>query len=118
VDTYADSPYRDQLFVMLGNRNSVRISRIEKDGVPSDYIIVLRRNGIENYYPKELIGAVFRSTTEEVKKWKFENDPLEFNRIRRTKKELAQRVADVLTRAHKLHSEIEGLIDGIRTAYK
>jgi hypothetical protein len=114
----ATSPYRDRLFVVLDKQISVRIPRIEGQGVPNDNIVLLSQNGIEYFYPAELVATIFRCTVEEVRKWKFETDAMDFNGIRKTKKELAQCVADALTGAHRLHSEIEALVGRIRAACK
>ena len=114
----ATSPYQDRLFVVLDEKISVRIPRIEGQGVPKENIVLLTKNGIEYFFPHELVAAVFRCNVEDVRNWEFERDPIEFNGISKTKKELAQCVADALTGAHQLHSEIKALVDRIQAVCK
>lgn len=112
----ATSPYRDRLFVILDKQISVRVSRIESQGIPTNNIVLLTQNGIEYYYPEELVATAFRCTVEDVGKWKFESEPFDFNGIRKTKKELAQCIADALTGTHQLHPEIQSLVSLIQAA--
>jgi hypothetical protein len=112
----AASPYRNRLFVVLDKQISVKLPKIEQDGVQKDNIIVLSLNGIEYFYPRPLVAAVFRSSAEQVANWKFEADPIEFNGIRKSKKELAQLVADGLTPTHEMHPEMQSLIAKIAMA--
>lgn len=112
----ATSPYRDRLFVLLDRQISVRVSRIESQGVPRGNIVILTQNGIEYFYPEELVATAFRCTPEDVGQLKFESDSIEFNGIRKTKKELAQCIADTLTPDHPLHPEIQRLVGLIQTA--
>ena len=110
------SPYRNRLFVVLDKQISVKLPKIEQDGVLKENIIILSLNGIEYFYPPPLVAAAFRSSAEQVANWKFEADPIEFNGIRKTKKELAKLVADELTPSHVTHSEIQSLISKIEAA--
>jgi len=112
----AASPYRNRLFVVLDKQISVKLPKIEQDGVPKDNIIVLSMNGIEYFYPPQLLAAVFLSSTEQVASWKFEADPMEFNGIRKSKKELAQLVTAGLNQCHATHPEVQSLIAKIEAA--
>jgi hypothetical protein len=112
----AASPYRNRLFVVLDKQISVKLPKIEQDGVLKDNIIVLSKNGIEYFYPHPLVSAVFLSSAEQVATWKFEADPMESNGIRKSKKELAQLVTDGLTQGHATHPEVQSLIAKIESA--
>ena len=114
----AASPYRNRLFVVLDKQISVKLPKIEQDGVPKENIIVLSLNGIEYFYPPDLVASVFHASQDQVVVWKFESDPIDFNGIRKSKKELAQLVADGLTPAHTTHPEIQTLIAKIEIACK
>jgi len=92
------------------------LPRIEKQGVPKENITVWSKNGIEYFYPEDLVAAVFHCEAVDLAKCDFESDPIEFNAIRKSKKELAQLVADGLTATHTLHQEVEALLSRIRTA--
>jgi hypothetical protein len=120
-DTFGDlatSPYRGRLFIVLDKRNSLSAARLEKQGVGKDNIIVWSKNGIEYFYPEHLIAAAFCCDIEELMQHSFERDPIEFNGIRKSKKELAQFVTESLTRDHSMHSELQGLIDRLHATCK
>src|SRR4051812_9686372 len=51
------SSYSDRIFVVLDKTHSVRLARIEHKGVKKTNIVVLSKNGIEYYYPKDLLAA-------------------------------------------------------------
>jgi hypothetical protein len=112
------SPCRNRLFVILDKQISVRLPKIEQDGVPSEHVIVLSMNGIEYYYPRDLVASAFHAGPDDVAKWRFESDPIEFNGIRKSKKELAQLVAEGLTPGHTTHPEIQRLVAKIDAACK
>jgi len=107
------SPYKDRLFVILDKKHSLKIDRIINRGVNKTNIIVWPKNGIEYYYPEELVAAVFRCNNDELPKISYENDPIEYNEIRKTKKELANIVAKGLTRNHDLAPELNSLISKV-----
>lgn len=112
------APDRDRLFVLLDKSISVRLPRVEKQGVPRRNIALLSRNGIEYYYPPELVAAVFMSSAAEVAKWKLEDDPMEFNGIRKTKNELASLVSTAITGATPLHAEIADVVAKVQAVCK
>jgi len=106
----------NRLFVVFDKQISVKLPKIEQDGVPKENIIVLSLNGIEHFYPHALVATAFCSAVEQVTDWTFGSDPIEFNGIRKTKKELAQLVADGLLITHAPHPEIQTLISRIQAA--
>lgn len=110
------SPYRNRLFILFDKQISVRIPRIVSQGVPRDNIVLLTQNGIEYFYPEELVATAFRCTTSDVRKLNFESEAIDFNGIRKTKKELAQCIANTLTHEHALHPEIQSLVGLIQMA--
>ena len=114
----ATSPYADRLFVVFDKRHSVKLRRIEVQGVRAENICVWSRNGIEHCYPEDLLTEAFRCDAAELAKGNLENDPIEINSIRKSKKELAQFVTDRMTAAHPLNSELAKLIGQIQAACK
>lgn len=110
------SPFQWRLFVVLDKQISVSVGKIEQDGVPKDNIIVLTQNGIEYYYPHCLVAEVFHAAEVEIKDWKFEKDPMEWNGVRKSKKELARLIADRLTTAHITHPELSVLLEKVENA--
>ena len=112
------SPYRDRLFVVLDKRHSVNSRRIENQGIPKESITVWSRNGIEHYYPQDLVAQVFRCDVAELSSSSLESDPIEINGIRKSKNDLAQLVTDHLTVNHPLHPELKDLVSRIHMACK
>lgn len=111
IDT---SPYRDRLFVVLDKKHSLKKQRIINQGVQPDNIIVWTKNGIEYYYPVDSVSAAFCCSNDELSGINFENDPIEFNEIRKTKKELAETVAEKMTEKQLLAPELIEFIERIK----
>ncbi len=114
----ATSPYCDRLFVVLDARHSVSSRRIENQGIPGENITVWSKNGIEHYYPQQLVAEAFCCDAAELANGTLESDPIEINAIRKSKKQLAQFVTDRLTTSHPLHAELKVLLDRIHAACK
>ena len=74
------------------------------------------KNGIEYLYPQNLIAAAFSCDPAELSKINLESDPIDFNGIRKSKKELAQFIADRITTTNSLNSELEDFVTRIRDA--
>lgn len=110
------SPFRTRMFVVLDKRNSARLDRIEKQGVPKQNIIVWSKNGIEYYYPSDLVAQVFSCDISELEKFNLEDDTIEFNDISKTKKELAQLISGQITIEHSLDPEVLVLLEMIKSA--
>lgn len=112
----AASPYRDRLFVALDQRHSVSKERIKKLGVQESNIFVWSRNGIEHLYPRDLTAAAFCCDQEELLRIPLEGDPLEFNGIRLSKRQLAQLVAEKTTKLHALDGELANFVARIEAS--
>jgi hypothetical protein len=65
-----------------------------------------------------LRAAIFRCEKAELDRINFEADPIEYNGIRKSKKELAQLVVDRMTAEHELNQEITALVSRIAAACK
>lgn len=111
------SPYRDRFFVVLDSKNSLRVSRLEKQGVPKNNIKIWSKNGIEYLYPEDILANIFRCRVSELKKIDFETDePIQFNDVKKSKTELARAVIDKLSVSHAVHAELRELISQIYRA--
>jgi len=108
------SPYRDRLFVLLDKRQSVKKTNLRDRGIQSENIVELSKNGIEHYYPTALVARALKCDEHELKKANLEDDPIEFNGIRITKKQLAKFVSDQLTAESVLDPELRSLVDNIQ----
>ncbi len=117
IDAFGDmsiNPFASRTFVLLDKKNSVRVDRIVKMGVMRQNICILNYNGIEHYYPKTLIASVFRCGHSEVSQINLETDPIEFNGIRYSKKELAEIVASRLMPQAEFHEELLVFVEQVR----
>jgi hypothetical protein len=112
------SPYRDRLFVVLDKKHSLSVTRIEKQGVLKGNITVWSKNGIEYLYPEDLVATAFYCDAGELANGNFESDPIEFNGIRKSKKQLAQIVTEGMTATHPMHPELQELVWRLRAACK
>lgn len=119
-ETFGDitsSPYRDRVFVLLDSRHSARASRIESLGVSRDNLVVWSKNGIEHYYPIDLLAASFRCSTGDAIKIVFDQtDPIDFNGIRYSKKDLAKVCADGFTGTSSMNPELAALVAKVTSA--
>lgn len=61
------SPYRNRVFVVLDKINSVKIDRLVNQGLPRENINVWSMNGIEYYYPKELVSRTFNCSIDDLR---------------------------------------------------
>jgi AAA15 family ATPase/GTPase len=116
-ETFGDirtSPYRDRLFVVLDKNFDTRRSRVESQGVRFENIRVWTRNGIEYLYPKNLVAEAFRCGVSELAECNLESDPIEFKGIRMPKTQLAQLIADQITKDHSLDGELDAFLNQIR----
>ena len=119
IDAFGDmamNPLASRTFVLLDKTHSVRRDRIVKMGVVDGNISVLSHNGIEHYYPKELIASAFHCSVQETSSIALETDPIEWNGIRLTKKELADVVATKMTSEMALSTEVTAFIEKVRDA--
>lgn len=112
------NPYRDRLFVVLDRTHSLSLARLENQGVTKDNIIVWSQNGIEYFYPEELVTMAFRCDAGELATGNFQSDPIEFNGIRKSKKELAQFVTEGMMATHYMHPELQELVGRLRASCK
>lgn len=93
----AVSPYRERLLVVLDSQHSVRPADFAKYGVPDENVIIFNRNGIEYYYPKELVGKIFLSGPDAVDQMAIGDSYVELNGVRKSKKQLCSEVIQQLT---------------------
>jgi hypothetical protein len=53
------SPYKGRIFVVLDSRHNVKEGSLVRNGVEKENIITWKRNGIEYYYPLEILADIF-----------------------------------------------------------
>lgn len=112
----AAGPYRDRLFAVLDARNSAKKARLVGQGLREDHIRTWSRNGVEYLYPRNRLAAIFKCAPEELAQVNLEADPIELGEIRRTKKAVAQDVAESLARGDSIDPELQQLIQQVTAA--
>ncbi|BBO32501.1 ATP-dependent nuclease [Lacipirellula parvula] len=110
------SPFRERLFVVLDKVYSADLGAIEKQGVPKNNIHVWSLNGIEYYYPKAIVARAFSCDVSQVGAIDLERGTIEYNGLRRSKKQLASFVVDEFATAPELHDELADLIGKVAAA--
>ena len=53
------SPFRERILVLLDSKHSVKIRDFTKYGIPEENVKILEENGIEYYYPQEILSELF-----------------------------------------------------------
>jgi predicted ATP-dependent endonuclease of OLD family len=96
------SPYKDRLFVVMDQKHSVDVSKLEKAGMPKENIVVWDKNGIEYYYPEELMNEVLGTTH-----FSIEDDIVSSKTISLKKTELAEKIVSKMRPGLKYSAEFE-----------
>ena len=112
------SPYRDRIFVVFDKKHGVTVTRIEGKGIQKNNIVVLSKNGIEYYYPRDIMTNIFHCQDEELGALDLECDPIEYQGFRQSKRELSLLVSDRITAEHQIAPELSDFIDRIGEACK
>ncbi len=108
------SPYHNRILIAIDQIHSLKTERIKNQGINEDNIFVWSQNGIEYFYPQELVAEGFRCSSNDVGNISLENDPIEYNGIRKTKKELAEYIARKLNLENHLNDELVSLIEQLK----
>ena len=56
------SPYHERVLILIDQRHSIDREKLTSMGIPNENIIQLSKNGIEYYYPPEIMSSIFGST--------------------------------------------------------
>lgn len=110
------SPYQSRLFIVFDSRFSTKKQKLVGMGVSPENVVVWSRNGIEHFYPLDLVAGVFNCAIEEVVNIAFDADPIEHNGVHVGKKQLAQFVSDRLTTESVYNTELGDFLTKIGDA--
>jgi len=114
---FMKSPYRTRTFLLLDSTNSVVKSKIKSKGIPEKNIVVLSRNGVEYYYPSDILGSIFNARLRSHDDMVIGDNVVTLNEISYSKKDLANKVAAGVVSDTIIPDELkEKLISGIRLA--
>jgi predicted ATPase len=109
------SPYRERIFVLLDQKRSVRERDFTKHGIPPSNIVVLDKNGIEYYYPIEILTGVFACGSDPLSQIRIENDLIKASGIEKTKKQLCEEILSKMSISSTLPIELlSKLLEPIR----
>lgn len=96
------SPYKDRIFAVLDSVHGKGLTAsLESMGLPKENIITWQRNGIEYYYPAQILQSIYGSAGE----IEIDGDIVKLNGIEYNKNQLAELVVDKLTKEIELPQE-------------
>jgi hypothetical protein len=110
------SPYRPRLFVVLDAKFSTKTSSLVRLGVLDDHIQLWTRNGIEWYYPKKHVAAVFKCDESELQEVDLGTDRVTVKSISMSKVELANLVVPKVSLNDALDPEIVEFLNKVKKA--
>lgn len=109
------NPYRNTLFVVLDKQHDVKVSRLINTGVLKENVFEWSRNGIEYYYPSEIIETLFRCEFKDFEQVLDKNPKLiEINGITFSKTNLAEEVRTKITNKTELSSELNDFLTQVK----
>ncbi|MFY0678669.1 MAG: AAA family ATPase [Neptuniibacter sp.] len=83
------SPYQNRIFAVIDSVHGTGLPQKLKDmGLPEENVIVWSKNGIEYYYPPNIVSDIFHSTGEV----QIDGDRITLNNLSYTKGDLAEMV--------------------------
>ena len=98
------SPYRDRIFVVLDRvHGGGLVDTLKGMGLPEESIIVWSKNGIEYFYPVDIIQSIFHSNDEFV----MDSDRIKLNNLEYTKNELVEMVISRMDKTTVYCKELE-----------
>ena len=98
------SPYRDRIFVVLDRvHGGSLVNDLKAMGLPESNIIIWSKNGIEYFYPTEILQSIFHSSEEP----RLEGDRIKLNGIEYSKNQLAELVVDRMDKTTEFSKEFQ-----------
>ncbi|MEX2187121.1 MAG: hypothetical protein WD875_10020, partial [Pirellulales bacterium] len=96
------SPYRTRILPVLDSiHGSDIVEMLKRSGIPSENILIWNKNGIEHYYPSDILDAIFGVGSET----SIEGDIVSRNGMSYKKWELCEKVIAKITDAHVVYPE-------------
>jgi hypothetical protein len=111
------SPYKDRIFVVLDRTHARSITTgLTRRGIMAENIIEWNKNGIEFYYPKEIIEDIYSCRYSDFEAIDLTGaDRITINGITKTKDELCEEVTSRLSGSMTFNQEFsEKLIDKLK----
>jgi predicted ATPase len=105
---FEKSPYRSRLFVVLDRTHQPGlIAELEQLGVLPANVVVWPKNGIEFYYPPDILASIFACTPDQLEGLTINADIVSLNGINKKKNELLTEVLKQLHESTHLPQEFE-----------
>jgi hypothetical protein len=108
------SPYATRTFIILDQKNSVKISKLISQGILEDNIHVWQQNGIEYIYPKSILSKIFSCSEDKLHGLVIGDNSVSLHGITHSKKELCDLVCSSLSKNIAHHSELSALLEKIK----
>lgn len=102
-----ESPYANRIHIIIDLEHSSKISDWVQKGIDRNNIHVLDKNGIEYYYPEEVMCEIFHCGNESLMDFCIRDDSVTINNISKTKKELNKLVIEKISNNSKYSQEFE-----------
>ncbi|MBL4761469.1 MAG: ATP-binding protein [Gammaproteobacteria bacterium] len=98
------SPYKDRIFVVLDSvHGGGLVDTLKRMGLPEESIIVWSKNGIEYFYPADIMKSIFHSNDE----FAMDGDRIKLNDLEYTKNELVEMVTSKMDKTTVYGQELE-----------
>lgn len=92
------SPYNGKIVVVLDKTITCNIEKLINKGIHKEHVVQWDKNGIEYYYPSEILSEIFSCAQDDVfSKLEFEGNTIKANGIEENKRELAIKVLNKLS---------------------
>lgn len=102
------SPYKNRIFAIFDlTHNKEDPEKIEGMGIPKENIIIWEKNGIEYYYPHNVMQQLFHCSLEDVIALQIDGDIIKVNNIEKKKADLSKEVTRLMTADSKFPEEFK-----------
>jgi hypothetical protein len=111
------SPYCDRVLIVLDSTHSPTLvsDLTERMGLRSEGILQWKNNGIEYYYPLEILNKIFCDQSLNTADLVVAEDDVSYNGIHKTKADLCEDVLERMTGSDVIDPEVEQLLWRIKS---
>jgi energy-coupling factor transporter ATP-binding protein EcfA2 len=96
------SPYQNRIFAVIDSVHGTGLpQQLEKMGIPKENIVVWSKNGIEYYYPSDILTEIFHSSNEV----SINGDHISLNNLTYTKNELVEMIVPKISSTTEYNNE-------------
>lgn len=110
LPNFHKTPYRNRTFVVLDANNSTKTGAFTRHGIPESNIVKLSHNGIEYYYPPEVVAEIVGCTREQAEALTVSGNDVSVAGVNFPKTRMAEEVANRVTIELPLAHELESAL--------